>query len=62
MSTCSLVVSCSAAPLPSADFQKRFWLPVLLEPKAIRFPSGVQMGLSLAPSNVSRFKASPEMS
>ena len=56
----SLLVSSSAAPLPSAGCQKRRFLFPL---KTIRLPSGVQTGSTLPdPSNVNRVKASRDRS
>src|SRR5207249_10321805 len=61
---CSLVVNRSNPPLPSASCQKRFLRsPSLLEPNAIRLPSGVHTGLWFTlPSNVNRVSVSLDRS
>jgi hypothetical protein len=44
----------SSIPLPSASFENTLEAPALIVLKAIRFPSGAQIGVSMTPSNVSR--------
>src|SRR5437773_4808415 len=44
-------VSCSAAPEPSALLQNAFQGPPFVDRNAMRFPSGVQMGIALFASD-----------
>ena len=53
----------STSPPPPADFTKTLAAPALLELKnASRRPSGLQIGIELEPSNVSRVKISRSIS